>query len=196
MWRRIVVATFSLIAIIATALVLGVLCGPWAYAGVVPDDEWDDETKLWLARSVLGEAGWRQHAEYTAVAYVYAVRAEQTERYDFLGMVKRYSAAVRAPGRAKAPWRFELGFDKTRPRSWPSGPLWKGRYDQEWLDVLDWADRWQAGEYANPCEGANHFGGYGDSARAEWAGWTRIKCKVRMRNRFYTSLKLRRRKAR
>ena len=162
----------------------------------VPEDQWNDDAKLWLARSVIGEAGWRQFDEYSAIAFVYATRAEQSKRYDFLGMVKRYSAAVRAQGKRRQPWLFELGFEGKRPRSWPvdpatkTGPLWTGLHRDAWLETLAWADAWQAGERANPCEGANHFGGYIDRHRAAAARWVRIKCEPRTRNRFYTSLKL------
>lgn len=190
MLKRVCTVVGSLVAIIVTLLSLDVLCSR-AYAGVVPDDEWSDEAKLWLARSVLGEAGWKRPDEYSAIAYVYATRAEQTGRYDFLGMVKQYSAAVRAPGKRRNPWLFELGFDKTRPPSWPMGPQWPGLHDEAWFQTLEWADAWQAGEHENPCPGANHFGSYQDSHRASNARWMRIRCKVSTRNRFYTSLRLR-----
>lgn len=163
-----------------------------AAAGTVPDEEWNDEVKLWLARSVLGEVGWRRSAEYTAVAYVYAVRAEQSKTRDFLELMKRYSAAIRSPGKRRNPWLFNLGLDDTRPAEWPEGPQWRGLHDEAWLETLQWADDWQAGRFENPCPGANHFGGWVDHHRAEQARWKTIKCSVKTRNRFYTSLVLQR----
>jgi hypothetical protein len=159
------------------------------------EEDWNDDAKLWLARSVLGEVGWRRFDEYSAVAWVYVTRAEQTKQYGFLEMIKQYSAAVREPGKTRNPWLFELDFTDTRPRSWPvnedgSGPLWKGLYDQAWLETLEWADEWADGKHPNPCPGANHFGGYVDHYRAVAKRWKRIKCQGKMRNRFYTSLSL------
>lgn len=174
-----------------TAVVALVLAVAVRASAQVPEDQWNDDTKLWLARSVLGEVGWRRPAEWSAVAFVYATRAEQTKRYDFIGMVKRYSAAIRGGGKTRSPWLFELGFDKTRPPSWPEGPQWQGLHDDAWLEVLAWADEWQAGQHENPCPGANHFGGYVDAHRAENARWRRVKCTAKTRNRFYTSLSLR-----
>lgn len=164
-----------------------------AAAQVVPEDEWDDEAKLWLARSVIGEAGWRRPDEHTAIAYVYATRASQTTRYTFTEMVRRYSAAIRAPGKRSRPWLLELSFDCARPKSWPvdpvtkQGPLWGGLHSEAWRETLQWADEWQAGHHENPCPGANHFGGYQDVHRAQMAGWKRLRCKTRMYNRFYNS---------
>lgn len=163
---------------------------------VVPEDQWNDDVKLWLARSVLGEAGWRRFDEYSAIAFVYAERAEQSASHDFLDMVRTYSAAVKPGNHHRNPWLFELGLHGERPRSWPfdpetkSGPLWSGLHREAWIETLAWADEWQAGKRANPCPGANHFGGWIDRHRAVAARWTPIKCETRMRNRFYTSLRL------
>ena len=162
----------------------------------VPDNQWNDTSKLWLARSMIGEVGWRRPAEQSAVAWIYAVRAPESSTYDFLGMVKRYSAAVRTPGKRRNPWLFELGFNRTRPKAWPTGPLWTGLHDDAWIEALELADRWQNGEVPNPCPQANHFGGYVDRHRAEAARWTRVKCRPpegskRFRNIFYDSTRLR-----
>jgi hypothetical protein len=156
----------------------------------VSDSEWNDETKLWLSRSLLGEVGWRRPGEYAAVAWVYSTRAKLSKRYNFLQMIKRYSAAIRAPGKRRNPWLFELDFTSTRPPSWPDGPQWRGLHDQAWLEVLDFADEWQAGKIPNPCPGANHYGGYVDRHRAQAMRWRRVKCSVKTRNRFYNSHRL------
>lgn len=210
MTARIARFTLSLIAVLVTVLVLQVFCPLPAFAEVeedeeeasklvVPEDQWTDEAKLWLARSVIGEAGWKtagSQEEYSAIAYVYAVRAEQSKSRTFLEMVRTYSAAVKNRRNTKRPWLYELGFEATRPRSWPfnpetkMGPRWKGVHEVAWRDTLAWADEWQAGEHENPCPGANHFGGYLDRHRAKAARWTPIKCSAKTWNRFYTSLRL------
>lgn len=161
----------------------------------VPAEQWSKEAKLWLSRSVIGEAGWRRFGEYSAIAWVYATRSEHSSRYTFLRMIKRYSAAVRRPGRSRNPWLFELGLDAKRPPSWPIdpvtryGPVWRV-HKAAWVETLQWADEWAAGKHPNTCPGANHFGGRMDVYRAVAARWKRIRCTVETGNRFYTSLRL------
>jgi hypothetical protein len=158
----------------------------------IPDDQWNDETKLWLARSVLGEVGWLRPEEQSAVAWVYAIRAKQVKSYNFLGLVKRYSAAIRTTGKQRNPWLFELGFERARPDHWPSKIVWDGRYEQAWIDTLDLVDRWQAGDIPNYCPSANHFGSAFDRHRAESHRWMQVRCtnptgSKRFRNYFYDS---------
>jgi hypothetical protein len=157
----------------------------------VTDEEWTPEARLWLARSVLGEVGWRRPEEYSAVAWVYATRARTSRRYSFLKMVRTYSAAVKGRGNSRNPWLYELRPNMTRPPSWPEGPRWEGLHAVAWAEVLVWANEWAAGKRPNPCPGANHFGGSVDHYRAVAKRWTRVKCTSKMRNRFYTSLRLR-----
>lgn len=193
MWKC-VQMVMSFLAVVITVSAICVFYAADARAGIVPEEEWNDTTKLWLARSVLGEAGWRREAEYSAIAYVYVARAEQSKTKDFLEVIKSYSAAVKSFGRRRNPWLFELGLDSARPSNWPMddngiGPRWEGLHDEAWLEVLSWADEWQEGLHDNPCPGANHYGGWVDRYRAEQARWVRIKCSSTMRNRFYTSLR-------
>ncbi len=184
------VATMTVVVAFIVALVLWPSSCSAETEPVIPDDQWNAETKLWLARSLLGEVGWRVTKEHAAVAWVYTVRAKESKQYDFLGMVKRYSAAVRSPGRNRNPWLFELGLDGSRPDSWPYGPTWKGRYQSAWLRLLRLTEYWRAGKISNPCPGANHFGGPMDRHRAENRRWYRVKCKVRTRNSFYDSRRI------
>lgn len=161
----------------------------------VPADQWSSDVRLWLARSVLGEVGWLRLDEQAAVAWVYARRAQMSRNHTFLEMVKTYSAAIKTVGKRRNPWLFELDETVARPKSWPLseqglGPRWKGLHDKAWLKTLDMVDRWQAGKVANPCPGANHFGGYVDEHRARRQRWVRVKCSVRTRNRFYDSHRL------
>jgi hypothetical protein len=184
------VATMAVVVAFIVALLLWPSNCSAETESIIPDDQWNANVKLWLARSLIGEVGWRITKEHAAVAWVYAMRANQSRRHDFLGMVKRYSAAVRNPGRIRNPWLFELGLDGARPGSWPYGPLWKGRYQQAWFRLLQLADLWRAGKIANPCPGANHFGGPMDRHRAENRHWYRVKCKMRTRNSFYDSRRI------
>lgn len=182
------------------AAMLGTVLAPSAVLGdamddgiprPVTDEEWTPEARLWLARSVLGEVGWRRPEEYSAVAWVYATRARNSKRYTFIQMVRTYSAAVKNRTNHRNPWLYELGPSMMRPPSWPEGPRWEGLHAVAWSEVLVWANEWAAGKRPNPCPGANHFGGIVDHYRAVAKRWTRVKCTSKMRNRFYTSLRLR-----
>ena len=158
-------------------------------------EEWNDEVKLWSARSVLGEVGWDRPGEWGAVLWVYYTRARTTKRYTFYQMVRQYSAAVKSGNHHRNPWLFNLSLDRTYPCGWPmkngSGPRWSGLHDASWLRTLEFVDLWQSGKVSNSCKRANHFGGDIDRHRAESLGWKRIKCNEeghrRFRNRFYDS---------
>ena len=155
----------------------------------VSEEEWDSESQLWLARSCVGEAGWAQFDECIAIAWVYAARAKQSSRYTFLKMVRRYSAALQK-GRSMS-WVRGLNYSGRLPRGWPGGLRWYQGYRRVWKTTLIVAGNWAEGKHANPCPGANHFGGPMDHHRAVKARWMPVRCSVRMRNRFYTSLRLR-----
>lgn len=165
----------------------------------VPDEQWDDNVRLWTARSVLGEVGWDRPGEFAAVLWVYANRASNSKRYTFYQMVKQYSAAVKPGNRHRNPWLFNLSADKTYPRGWPMkngvGPQWSGLHDESWIRTLSFVDEWQSGKVTNPCPRANHFGGSIDRHRAEISRWARAKCDEsghkRFRNYFYDSTRLR-----
>lgn len=168
----------------------------------VPDDQWNDDVKLWTARSVLGEVGWDRPGEWAAVLWVYANRAERSKRYTFYEMVRNYSAAVKPGNRHRNPWLFHLRLDKTRPREWPRmtekyRPRWRGLYDASWIRTIRFVETWQEGKVKNPCPNANHFGGRIDRHRAETLGWMRIKCNERghrrFRNFFYDSTRRKKR---
>lgn len=161
---------------------------------------WNDNVKLWAARSVLGEVGWDRPGEWGAVLWVYQTRVQQTKRYTFYQMIRQYSAATKGGNHHRNPWLFQLGMDMTRPRDWPmkngSGPRWKGLHAEAWIRTLKFVDRWQSGDVPNPCVDkrgnvANHFGGHIDRHRAEALRWTRMKCNNtkhrRFRNYFYDS---------
>ena len=167
----------------------------------VPKNEWNDNARIWLARSLIGEVGWDRPAEQASVAWVYANRARKLERYTFIQMVRKYSAAVRMPGKRRQPWVFELQLNIKKPDYWPGYVKWEGHHDQYWISTLDLIDRWQAGKVPNYCPTANHFGSYSDSFRAESLRWTRVECIVpkggkQFRNRFYDSTKIRPRRKR
>jgi len=179
-WFAFGVITFALIT-------LGCECDARAEVPV-PADQWSDENRLWLARSLIGEVGWRRPEEQAAVAWVYATRARSSSK-GFGWMLRRYSAAIRAPGLKRQPWIGEI-MDHRRPLSWPRGPRWTGLHDRAWLDVVELVDGFEAGLVPNPCPEANHYGGPIDDHRARKARWVRVCRDKRFRNRFFDSRRL------
>lgn len=154
----------------------------------IPIEQWDDETRIWLARSLVGEAGWTATKEHAAIAFVYANRWKQSGKSrSFLGLVRTYSAAVKGRSNARHPWLHHLNEEGDQPDGWAVGRAYWPNYRDRWLNVLAWTDGWAAGYFDNPCPRANHYGGYVDDRRARAAGWYRVRCEHRMRNRFYDS---------
>lgn len=150
----------------------------------IPDEEWTPDARLWLARSLVGEAGFVATEEHAAIAWVYAERWQMSKTRSFLETVRAYSAAVHGRSNRRHPWIHHLAIDGSRPSGWPSGALWSRRREA-WLDVLAWCDGWAAGHFETPCPGATHYGGPCDDHRAREAGWAPIRCQVRTANRFY-----------
>jgi len=155
----------------------------------ITEEEWTDESKVWLARSCVGEAGFHARGECLAIAWVYAERSSYSDKFDFLGMVKRYSAAVQKSKNHRT-WIRGLNLAADKPEDWPEGPDWEGVYKPAWQKLLSMVDEWANGEWDNPCPGANHFGGYHDTSRIRRLRWRPVKCMVRTRNRFFDSRRL------
>ena len=148
--------------------------------------DWTPQTRLDLARSCVGEAGFDsgRTGECAAIAWVYAVRVEQARargrRISYRYMVNAYSQPLKT---ARRPWVLRLrGPERPRglPRAWP----WEERLAGEWAEVLERVDAWASGAVPNPCPGANHFGSVQDGAPA---AWTRISCATETRNLFWSS---------
>jgi hypothetical protein len=153
----------------------------------VPEAQWNRETRLWLARGVVAEAGWTSEREHTAMAYVLRRRWRAIHRKEpsvtFLMVIRQYMRGLspnRRPTR-RMTWVRSLPEDGvTRPDGWVTGTKgapW-GRYAKHWDRVLSWSMRWQAGRIADPCPLADHWGApHGiDLVRARRAGWPSVSC--------------------
>jgi len=176
-------------------LVIALLLLPVVVQAQVDAEDWTPETRLWAIRSVIGEAGFGQLEEHAAIMYVYAERHRVLKRrgWSLLRVVKRYSAAIRLRGRRAHPWVSELDPETLEePRSWPKRLMWS-RYAPKLTGAAANIDLWARGGVSNPCKQAMHYGGRMDDYRAVNARWTRIKCSVPMRNRFYDPRRLVRR---
>jgi len=155
----------------------------------VPASQWDDETKLWLARSCVGEAGFVAYEECIGIAWVYASRWRAAPSGATLkAVIRGYSAAVKRRSTLRRKWILNLQLDGTRPKGWPKRLRWDG-HRPFWEKILYELDQWSKGYRENPVKGANHFGGKMDTPSKSWV---RIKpsSSVAFGNIFYRSPKV------
>jgi hypothetical protein len=153
----------------------------------IPDSEWNEDTKVWLARSCIGEAGFGADDECVGIAWTYATRYKIINgNVSFVNLIKQYSSALKAKSNTQRPWIKGLRLDSKIPKGWPSKLDWNNIHSKLWQRLLDKLDAWASGKIANPVEGADHFGGPMDANRYNWK---RVipSSNVVFRNRFYRS---------
>ena len=137
------------------------------YKFPIPEKEWNPETKVWLARSCVGEAGWNV-SECIAISWVYATRYRELNGCtSFLTIVKKYSAAIKERSTHKRPWILGLNLKGNKPDKWPKNISWK-IHKKLWFSILSDLDLWIKGQKPNPVIGANHFGGSMDRPGDYW----------------------------
>lgn len=152
----------------------------------IPREQWTDSTKVWLARSCVGEAGFDAYEECIGIAWVYAVRWKSSAGRDTLeGVIRSYSAAVKSRNSHKRKWIFDLRLDGKRPKGWPKRLSWKGHL-KFWNKILFELEQWSKGFRPNPVKGAIHWGGSMDTPHASWV---RVlpEAGVKFKNIFYRS---------
>ena len=132
----------------------------------IPRQQWNYLTKLWLARSCVGEAGFQEVDECIGIAWTMATRSTEY-RTNFLRVVQGYSFAVKNHSGHRRPWIFQLGMKGDKPEDWPSKLNWKF-HRRLWFKLLDTLDKWAKGKVPNPVDGANHFGGDMDTPGVTW----------------------------
>ena len=117
-----------------------------------------DAPRIWLARAMVAECGWRPTNCHAAVAHVLQRRAE-AQRVSLVSMIRRYCAGL-GDGKAnkRQKWIRELS-DERMPASWPSAS-W-AKHSEYWLSALELAGNFLIGEVPDPCEEPKpyHFGG-------------------------------------
>ncbi|MGD8860224.1 MAG: hypothetical protein PVI30_09430 [Myxococcales bacterium] len=138
----------------------------------VPAEQWTSDARLWLARAMIAEAGWRAPRDHAAIAHVLARRWRRVvERYEtirFVDVIRNYCSGLgglsRSPTRRQR-WVRRLWPDGSRPEGWPDYASWD-RHAPLWRHTLARADRFGRGELRDPCRGrAWHWGGTIDSPR-------------------------------
>jgi hypothetical protein len=136
--------------------------------------EWDDESRLTLARAMVGEADWHE-PDHVAIAHVLARRWRRhqlnNEPISFARYIERYSASLRGDSE-RATWI----------RSLPWGPLPGAPYEQRWNRVQKLVRAFGEGRVKDPCPLAMHWGGTMDRPAQSWHP---VSCGM-TRNIFYT----------
>jgi len=135
----------------------------------IPKGQFDSRTRLWLARAMIGEAGWFATNDHVAIAYVLKRRweamRERWPKIQFKTVILAYAKALGGGRReytARQIWVRGLRDDLSEPRGWPQKILWRG-HKKCWRQTLQRVDAWQRGELADPCRGrAFHWGSSND----------------------------------
>ncbi len=152
----------------------------------VKNKHWDKTTKVWLARSCVGESGFWADDECIAIAWIYAKRAHLAG-WPLLKMIRRYSAAVKKTEMHRRRWIFELTADAEKPEHWPKTIRWK-RHKVAWLNILHKLDRWKRGELPDPIPAADHYGSYRDANQSyRVRTWKRLTTPEGFQNLYFDS---------
>ena len=171
-----------MVRLLIIAMSAFVLASP-AEASPLPIEQWTPSARLVLAQACVSESGWdtAETPECAAIAHLlarrWALMVRTRPRLTFEGLVRRYSSPIRERRR---PWLLRLNSEATRPRGYS---VRRGeRLQPKWIATLAFVDRWAAGEQADPCPGADHFGSVQDGAPSRWRA---VRCEPRMRNRYW-----------
>jgi hypothetical protein len=129
---------------------------------VLPEEQWDEEVAVWLARAMVSEADWSSR-DHAAIAWVlkrrWETRAERDPDWTFLDQIKHYCTGIKGPARSRRHrWIRALAPDGTKPKGWPRTVSWdtyRPAWEKAWILANDWA----AGEIEDPCPAADHWSG-------------------------------------
>ena len=152
-------------------------------AAPLPAEQWTPSARLSLAQACVAESGWdtAETRECAAIGHLLARRWAKLRpsrpRLSFGGLVRLYSSPLRE---GRRPWILRLRPNDRRPRG-----LTRARWERlrpQWMQTLDFVDRWYAGEEPDPCPGSHHFGSRQDGAPRTWR---RVTCSPAMRNLYW-----------
>jgi hypothetical protein len=153
--------TILTVAITATLAVPGTAGDNEEY--LIPDADWDEDVKVWLARAMVSEAGWEETDDHVAVAYVlhrrWQLARKQFPGFSMISIIRKYCSGFRNTAvTPRQHWVKNLTIDARRPVGWPDDISWK-HYRERWLAVLRLAESWRKGEHADPCNGKSMYWG-------------------------------------
>jgi hypothetical protein len=161
MIKHVTYLAFTSILVVSTALSSSrASLGP---EHLIPDHEWNDRAKTWLARAMVSEAGWDGTADHIAIAFVlyrrWKLAQKSYPKYSLVAVIRRYCAGFRDVALTpRQKWVKNLQLDGTRPAHWPSDIKW-GDYRDRWESVLEVAETWRRGHLDDPCGGISMYWG-------------------------------------
>lgn len=166
------------------ALFFFLFCAASAKAqDLLPAEQWNDETRLWLARAMVSEADWsiQDHAAIAWTLYRrWKDRHERDVSWTLLQQIRAYCAGFKM-SHGRAQWVMSLDGDE-KPEGWNDAEARWDVYRPAWLYVLEFSQAWSEGKVRDPCRGrSRHWGGPMDKPRP---GLVPVDCGM-TRNIFY-----------
>jgi hypothetical protein len=130
---------------------------------LITDRHWNENTKVWIARALVAEAGWHDTVDHIAIAYVLFRRWQIARRtfpnYSLISVIKRYCTGFgRTAASKRQRWIKNLSADGRRPKGWPGDIRWLD-YRDRWLSVIETVDSWRNGYHPDPCRGLSRYWG-------------------------------------
>lgn len=140
-----------------------------------PLPRWGEETKTWLARAMVAEAGWEAERDHVAIAYVLLRKWRTIKRSSpdvrLIHIIRGYCAGLE-PGRRELTnrqrWLRSLSMDMLEPDGWPKSRARWSAHKKLWAAALKRAELVYRGELRDPCRGkAWHWGGAMDPRKGK-----------------------------
>jgi hypothetical protein len=131
-----------------------------AQADILPEDQWNEEVAVWLARAMVSEAGWKSQNDHAAIAWVlkrrWETRVDRDPEWTFLDQIKHYCTGMKGKASRRDRWVRDLSPDGSKPQGWPRNVSWE-TYLPAWNNAWDLANAWVEGEVKDPCPAADHW---------------------------------------
>jgi hypothetical protein len=146
---------------------------------ILPEEQWNDETALWLARAMVSEADWSS-IDHAAIAWTlkrqWEARAREGSNWTFLDQIRNYCAGLHGEVRSdRMKWVRSLEGD-AQPSSWPGDVSWRV-FAPAWAKVRSLAQAWVRGQVGDPCRGrAHHWGSPEDMRNPSRFAWKTVDC--------------------
>jgi len=155
----------------------------------IPENQLTPQTRVWLARGMVSEAGWLAERDHAAIAHTLArrwqARRERWPGVTFEQIIRHYCAGFYLKESALDPrqlWVRQLNLDGFQPAAWPRNVRWD-KHLIWWRQVLQRVDQFAEGQLHDPCRGQSwHWGGLMDTPEGRME---RIDCGD-TKNVFYT----------
>ena len=136
----------------------------------VPQDQLTPQTKLWLARAMVSEAGWLANLDHAGIAHILArrwhARRVRWPGVTFEQIIRYYCAGFYLKESSLTPrqlWVRQLIPADVEPPAWPRNKANWPRHYKWWKGVLQRVELFSQGRLRDPCRGQGwHWGGWMD----------------------------------